>query len=257
MRGLTFCSTSRRAMAMAAGVALLATTSAACSDAVTEPKPVVNVPAAASGIILPQLKYAVVNVIDVWGDPITENTAVRFFTSPTDSIQVVDNASQDLDPTIGKLKVVLTNSASYKACAWGWTVNYMADASSQVYPRCSTAVAAGGTVHFANVYMRRKPRIAFYAQAKNGTLLPGAAVHMTMPNGFPSVTTTDGVQSPGWDYDGAVNGVILVKSAAGAGVHSWCETVAPVGYALASPSCGTLAAQYEGEYAIVLNHKAL
>ena len=255
MRGLTFSSTSRRAMA--AGFALLVTTSAACSDAVTEPKPVVNVPAAASGIILPQLKYALVNVVDVWGNPITENTAVRFFTSPTDSVQVIDNAPQDLDPTIGKLKVVLTSSASYKACAWGWTINYMHDASSQVYPRCSTAVAVGGTVHFGNVYMRRKPRIAFYTQAKNGTLLPGAAVTMTMPNGFPSVTTTDGVQSPGWDYDGAANGVIQFKSAAGAGVHSWCETVAPVGYALASPSCGTLTAQFEGEYAIVLKHKAL
>jgi len=58
-------------------------------------------------------------------------------------------------------------------------------------------------------------------------------------------------------YDGAVNGVILFKSAAGAGVHSWCETVAPVGYALARPSCGTLTAQYETDYAVVLKHKAL
>ena len=50
MRGFTFSSTSRRAMA--AGVAVLATMSAACSDAVTEPKSVVNVPAATSPIVI-------------------------------------------------------------------------------------------------------------------------------------------------------------------------------------------------------------
>ena len=256
MRGLTFTSTSRRVMA--AGVSLLATTSAACSDAVTEPKPVVNVPAAASGIILPQLKYATVNLIDVWGNSINEKAVVRFWTSPTDSVQVLDNAPQDLDPTIGKVKVTLVSSASYKACAHGWTVSYMAEKDPQVYPKCSTAVAIGGTVNFGNVYMRRKPKIAFYTQTKNGAPLPGATVSMSYPNGFPQVTVADGGQSPApLDYDGAVNGVILFMSAAGAGVHSWCETVAPVGYALASPSCGTLTAQFEGEYAIVLKHKAL
>jgi hypothetical protein len=254
MRGLTFSSTSRRVMA--AGVALLATTSAACSDAVTEPRPVVDVPAAASGIILPQLKYATVNIVDVWGSALTESAVVRFFTSPTDSLQVVDNSPQDLDPALGKVKVVLASSASYKACAWGWTINYMAEANPQVYPKCSTAVAVGGSVSFGNIHMRRKPRIAFYTQTKSGALLPGATVTVNLPNGFPVLAVADGGQSP-LDYDGSVNGVIQLKSAAGAGVHSWCETVAPVGYALASPSCGTLTAQFEGQYAIVLKHKAL
>jgi hypothetical protein len=253
MRGLTFSSTSRRVMA--AGVSLLATTSAACSDAVTEPKPVVNVPAAASPIVFPLLKTATVNLIDVWGNSINEKAFVRFWTSPTDSVQILDNAPQDLDPTIGKLKVALANSASYKACALGWTVSYEAEKNPQVYPKCSTGVINGGTVDFGKVYMRRKPKIAFYMQTKNGAPLPGATVSMNLPNGI-QVAVADGGQSP-IDYDGAVNGAILFMPAAGPGVHSWCETVAPVGYALASPSCGTFTAQYEMVLAIVLKHKSL
>jgi hypothetical protein len=255
MRPFTFSSISRSLMA--AGVAVLATTSAACSDAATEPKPVVNVPAAASGIILPQLKYGTVNLIDVWGNNIPESAVVRFWTSPTDSVQVIDNSPQDQDPTIGKVKVALVSSSSYKACAWGWTVNYMAEKNPSVYPNCKTTVAIGGTVNFGNLYMRRKAKIAFYLQSKNGSALPGATVTMNFPNGFPQgVAVADGGQSP-LDYDGAVNGSIVFKSAAGEGVHSWCETVAPVGYALASPSCGTITAKFETDYAIVLKHKAL
>lgn len=254
MRGLTLSSTSRRAMAV--GASLLATTTVACSDATTEPKTVVNVPAAASPAILPLLKTATVNLVDVWGNTIPDRALVRFWTSPTDSAQVLDNAPQDLDPTIGKIKVTIANSASYKACARGWTVSYMAEQNPPVYPNCSTGVINGGTVDFGKLYMRRKPVIAFYMQSKNGTPLPGASVSMSPPNGFPTFTVTDGSSSP-VDYDGAVNGVIVFKSAAGAGVHSWCETVAPVGYALPSPNCGTLTAQFEGEYAIVLKHKAL
>jgi hypothetical protein len=241
---------------MAAGVALLATMSAACSDAVTEPKPVVNVPTAESPFIVPVSRTATVNIIDVWGNKITDKAVVRFWTSPTDSMHVLDNAPQDLDPTIGKVKVLLPISGSYKACVIGWTVYYMAEKNPQAYPNCKTGVINGGTVDFGNLYMRRKPKVAFYTQTKNGTLLPGATVMVAMPNGFPTVAIADGSASP-VDYDGAVNGVIVFLSSAGAGVHSWCETVAPVGYALPSPSCGTLTAQFEGEYAIVLKHKAL
>ena len=255
MRGFTFSSISRRLTA--AGVAFAATMSAACSDAATEPKPVVNVPTAASGAILPLLKTATVNIVDVSGNTIPERAVVKFWTSPNDSVQLIDNAPQDQDPAIGKVKVALVSTAFYKACAWGWTESYMAEKNPAVYANCSQGVINGGQVSFANLHMRRKAKIAFYTQSKNGTLLPGAAVNIAMPNGFPSVTTTDGVQSPGWDYDGAVNGVIVFKSAAGEGVHSWCEVVAPVGYALASPNCGSLTAQFEGNYAIVLKHKAL
>jgi hypothetical protein len=255
MRGHTFSSTSRRAMA--AGVALLATMSAACSDTVTEPEPV-DIPAAASRIqIQPVLvKTATLNVIDVGGSLLTENAIVKFWTSPTDSVVLIDNAPQDLDPTVGKVKVLLVNSAAYKACSWGWTVNYMAEKNPVTYPTCSNGVIRGNAVAFGSVYMRRKPRIAFYTQAKNGSVLSGASVKMTPPNGFVPYTVADGGASP-LDYDNTVNGVIQFKSSAGAGVHSWCEVIAPVGYALANPSCGTLDAKFEGEYAIVLKHKAL
>jgi hypothetical protein len=253
MRTLTFSSGNRRAMS--AAVAVLATMTTACSDAVTEPKPVVTVPAAASpNIIL--LKTATLSIVDVAGNPLTERAVVKFWTSPTDSIVFVDNMQQDLDPTIGKVKVALVSSAGYKACSWGWTINYMAEQNPQVYPTCKTGVINGNTVDFGKVYMRRKPRIAFYTQSKNGSLIPGATIQMTPPNGFIQYSVADGAASP-IDYDNALNGVIQFKSSAGAGVHNWCETVAPVGYALTSPTCGTLDAKFEQEYAIVLKHKAL
>ena len=256
MRGLTFSSTSRRVMA--AGVALLATTSAACSDAVTEPKPVVRVPTAASPIEIQPIffKTATVNVIDVNGNPLPENAVVKFWTSPTDSVVLVDNAQQDLDPTLGKVKVLLIGSASYKACTWGWTINYMAEKNPVTYPTCSNGVINGSAVDFGSLYMRRKPRIAFYTQSKNGSVIMGASIKMTPPNGFIQYTVADGGASP-LDYDKTVNGAIQFKSSAGAGVHTWCEAVAPVGYAFTSPTCGTLDAKFEGEYAIVLKHKAL
>ena len=255
MRGFAFSSIRRRLTA--AGVAFAATMSAACSDAATEPKLVANVPTVASGIILPSLKTATVNLVDVWGNNIPEKAVVRIWTSPTDSVQLLDNAPQDQDPAIGKVKVTLVSSASYKACAWGWTESYMAEKNPSVYPNCRAGVINGGSVAFGNLYMRRKAKIAFYTQTKNGASLPGATVTMNFPNGFPQgVAVADGGASP-LDYDGAVNGAIVFKSAAGEGVHSWCETVAPVGYALASPSCGTITALFEQNYAIVLKHKAL
>jgi hypothetical protein len=256
MRGFTFSSTSRRVMA--AGVSILATMSAACSDAVTEPKSVVNVPTAASPIQIQPIffKTATLNVVDVGGNLLSESAVVKFWTSPTDSIVFADNAQQDLDPTLGKVKVMLLSSASYKACSWGWTINYMAEKNPVTYPTCSNGVVNGNTVDFGSVYMRRKPRIAFYTQTKNGSVLTGASIKMTPPNGFIQYTVADGGASP-LDYDKTVNGAIQFKSSAGAGVHSWCEVVAPIGYAFTSPSCGTLDAKFEGEYAIVLKHKAL
>lgn len=253
MRGFAFSSTNRRAIT--AGVAVLATISTACSDAVTEPKTAVNVPTAASASII-LLKTATLSILDVTGTPLSEAAVVKVWTSPTDSLVFTDNAQQDLDPALGKVKVALVSSASYKACSWGWTINYMAEQNPQVYPTCKTGVVNGNTVNFGSVYMRRKPRIAFYTQTKNGTLIPGATIQMTPPNGFMPYSVTDGAASPR-DYDLTVNGVIQFKSSAGAGVHAWCETVAPVGYALPSPNCGTLDAKFEQEYAIVLKHKAL
>ena len=256
MRGLTFSSSRRRATV--AGVAGLAMISAACSDAVTEPTPVVRAPAAASPIELQPIffKTATLNVVDVGGALLTESAVVKFWTSPTDSIVVVDNAQQDLDPTLGKVKVMLVGSATYKACTWGWTINYMAEKNPQTYPTCSNGVVNGSKVDFGNLHMRRKPRIAFYTQTQNGSVISGASVTMTPPNGFMQYTVADGGSSP-LDYDKTINGAIQIKSAAGAGVHSWCEAIAPVGYAFTSPSCGTLDAKFEGEYAIVLKHKAL
>lgn len=146
----------------------------------------IDVPGAASRIQLQPVfvKTVTLKVIDVGGNLLTENAVVKFWTSPTDSVVLIDNAPQDLDPTGGKV------------------------------------------------------------------------VSMTPPNGFVPYTVADGGASP-LDYDNTVNGAIQFRSAAGAGVHSWCETVAPVGYAFANPGCGTLDAKFEGEYAIVLKHKAL
>ena len=256
MRAFAFSSTSRRMMA--AGVAVVATMSAACSDAVTEPTPVASVPAAASPIeIVPIFfKTVTLNVVDVDGNLLTESAVVKFWTSPTDSIVLVDNGQKDLDPALGKVKVVLVSSASYKACTWGWTINYMAEKNPSTYPTCSNGVVNGSKVDFGNLHMRRKPRIAFQTQAKNGSVITGASITMTPPNGFIQYTVADGGASP-LDYDTTVNGEIHFRSSAGAGVHAWCEATAPRGYALTSPSCGTLDAKFEGEYTIVLKHKAL
>jgi hypothetical protein len=132
----------------------------------------------------------------------------------------------------------------------------MSEKNPAVYPTCRAGVVIGSTVDFGSVYMRRKPRIGFYTQTKNGTVIPGATISMSPPNGFIPYAVADGGASP-LDYDQAVNGAIQFKSSAGAGVHSWCETVAPAGYAVTTPTCGTLDAKFEQEYAIVLKHKAL
>ena len=257
MRSFAFSSMSRHAMA--AGVVALATMSAACSDAVTEPKPLVSVPASPSSDIIIEpvfFKTATLNIVDVGGNLLTESAVVRFWTSPTDSTVVVDNSPQDLDPVLGKVKAVLISTAYYKACTWGWTINYMAEKNPTTYPTCSNGVVNGSKIDFGNLHMRRKARIAFHTQTKNGTVITGAAIRMTPPNGFIQYTVADGGASP-VDYDATVNGVIQFKSSAGAGVHAWCEANAPRGYAFANPSCGTLDAKFEGVYTIVLKHKAL
>ena len=257
MRDFTFSSAIRRAIA--AGVSVLAMTSAACSDAVTEPKPVVNVQSPSSDIIITPVffKTATLKVTDVAGNLLPESAVIKIWTSPTDSIVFGDNATKyDLDQTTGKVKLVLSATGYYKACVWGWAINYMAEKNPAVYPTCANGVVNGSTVDFGTLFMRRKARIAFYTQMKNGTLIPGATIQMTPPNGFIQYSVADGGASP-LDYDQTVNGVIQFKSSAGAGVHNWCETVAPTGFALASPNCGSLDAKFEQEYAIVLKHKAL
>lgn len=254
MRRFNFSSTSRRVMA--AGIALVATSTSACSDAATAPKTTAAIPTAESGLIIKNLFVtATVNIVDIWGQTINEPAFVRFKTSPTDSMNVMDNSSKDLDPAVGIIKVALVLSSSYTACAVGDTYTFQAPKNPDpAYPTCSSAVAQLGKVNFGKVYMRRKPKLGFTTQDKQGLTIVGATVQVTFPNGYVH-TVADGQLYA--DQTGAVDGKILMQLGTGPGEYKWCEVQAPTGFALANPTCGTFTAQYDANTEYVLKHKQL
>jgi hypothetical protein len=238
---------------VAAGVLAAAVSSAACRDDVTAPQtPVVakSVDQPSANFVVP-IAVVTLHVINVWGQPVPEAATVKFTTSKG-SVQVVDNAAGDLDPTMGTVKVAMTQAASYEACITDGTANYNAVPWDPTYPICRSLTSSSTKVDLGSAYMRRIPKVGFYFQDMQGNAAKGGTLTTVWPGNY-TLSVYDGM--PGWDA--VVDGLITLKLVSGPGTYSWCETKAPPGFMLTSPTCGSFVAAYDVDIAILLKHQPL
>ena len=151
------------------------------------------------------------HVINVWGQPVPEAATVEFTTSKG-SVQVVDNAAGDLDPTMGTVKVAMTQAASYEACITDGTANSNAVQWDPTYPICRSLASSSTKVDLGSAYMRRIPKVGFYFQDMQGSAAKGGTL-TTVWTGNYTLNVYDGM--PGWDA--VVDGLIVLKLVSGPG----------------------------------------
>lgn len=225
-------STGRRVIA--AGLAAMALSAAACSDESTGPVPPRATEIAGSNNVtvvggggLPQVAtFISVHIIDVTGKLVTEKAMVRFrWSQPKDSVFVMDNSDKDLDPTIGIVKIAAPKAAGYDGCVRNTTAHFAADTAGASYPTCNSKFWLSYNFDLGNVYMRRKPQLTVKFIDSWSNLLPGAALHMYNTNAW-SLDVADG-QSP-WDEPPVNDGKITVTLPRPS-YYVWCETKTPTG----------------------------
>ena len=251
MRSSINASLSRRLVA--AGVLATAVSLAACREDATAPQaPVAGKSAEQpSAMNLIPIATVTLHVVTVWNQPVPEAATVKFTTSKG-SVQVVDNAAGDLDPAMGTVKVAMYQAASYEACITDGTANYNAVPGNVTYPICQSLTTSSTKVDLGSAYMRKIPRVAFYFQDMQGNAAKGGTLTTVWPGNY-TLIVYDGM--PGWDA--VVDGVIVLKLVSGPGTYSWCETKAPPGFMVTSPSCGSFVAAYDVDMAILLKHQPL
>jgi hypothetical protein len=201
---------------VAAGLATMALSSAACSSDATGPaNPTARDIAGSNNITvvggggIPQVAtFISVHIIDVTGQPVTEKAMVRFrWSQPKDSVFVQDNSAKDLDPTIGVVKIAAPKAAGYDGCVRQATAHFAADTAGANYPTCNSKFWLSFDINLGNVYMRRKPQLTVRMIDEWSNLLPGAGLHMYNTNGW-SLDVADG-QAP-WDEPPVNDGKITV-----------------------------------------------
>jgi hypothetical protein len=238
----------RRAAVVAGAVAIVS--AVACSDDTTAPVPAAaSIPTTgAQGMILPARSLVTVRVKNVWGQLITDKAALKFLAAG-DSVVIWDNSSADKDMTVGVVTVSLPWSATFKACLYTDTQNYAIDAFSSY---CNTVAGNATTVNAGSLLMHQFPILGFTLRDQYQNQLVGATVSVIAPpsDGF-SRTVADGGAG---DLSVGVNGNITIKGNR-PGTYSWCETVAPAGYNLASPTCGTVYVGWDMGVGTQLTHQ--
>ena len=249
-------STGRRLVA--AGLAAVAMSSAACSDDTTSPKAREiagsNNVTVVGGTDLPQVAtFISVHIIDVTGQLVTEKAMVRFrWSQPKDSVFVTDNSAKDLDPTIGIVKIAAPMAAGYDGCVRGSTAHFVADTAGPNYPTCNSKFWLSYNINLGNIYMRRKPQLTVRFIDEWSKLLPGAALHIYNTNGW-SLDVADG-QAP-WD-EPAVNDGKIIVTLPRPSQYVWGETKTPSGkYELYDSAWYTQQINWEDKVMAALLHK--
>lgn len=238
----------RRATLVASAVAIVS--AVACSDDATAPRPAAtSIPTSGpQAMILPARSLVTVRIKTVWGTLLTDKANVKFFAAG-DSGVIMDNSAADKDLTVGVITVALPWSSTFKACLVTDTKNYGIDVTK---PYCNTVTGNVSTVEAGSLVMHEFPIGGVYVQDMAGNPITGGTFTFTAPpsDGF-TTTVADG---GGNDLSPGVNGNIVFKGNR-PGLYTWCETVAPTGYYLTSPNCGTISMYWDLGTGIVVHHQ--
>jgi len=236
-----------RALASTAIIAGLA----ACSDNPTQPATPATAPRAQSTLVqVPNVPVvattATLRVKDIWGALIPDGVHTEWIMADGTSKVIHDNIGPDLDPTWGVITVKMPYSPTIKVCLYTDASMHAIDTTK---PYCNTVAWSYPTMDMGTLVMRRNPWMTFYTVDMNGKLLPGATITVTGPIAFNEQVVDGGV----WDHFSPVDGKLNVKLDR-PGTYTWCENVAPVGYLLTNPTCGTFQAYWDVDMAMQVKH---
>ena len=241
---------------VAAGLAAVSFSLAACGDAATAPTSAPAREIAGSDNIvvgggIPDVAaFITVKIVDINSVLLTEKATIHLASWPN-YVDAQDNGAGDLDPTVGVIKVKIKKGSYYEICMTGGTLNYTAEANNPTYPRCRYLETSAINVDMGKVFARKNPRVTWSFKDQFANLLPGATLEVTIGNWVGLVTDGDGIN------DGGYNGTIAMKLQ-GEGPVSWCEvTPPPTKYAAISNKCGTVDVKFEKTYSFTIVHEKL
>jgi hypothetical protein len=242
---------------VAAGLAAVSFSLAACSDAATAPTtaPAREIGGADNIVVgggIPDVAaFISVKIVDVNSVLLTEKATIHLVSWPNYA-DVQDNSATDLDPTLGVIKVKIKKGSYYEICMTGGTLNYTAEANNPTYPSCRYVETSAINVDMGKIFARKNPRVTWTMKDQFGNLLPGAVLKVTIGSWVGLVGDGDGI------FDGASDGIIAMKIVSGEVPVSWCEvTPPPSKYAAITNKCGTVNVKYEKAYAFTIVHEKL
>jgi hypothetical protein len=241
-------SLSRRA-ASCVSLAAVALT-AACSDAPTSPA-ANNGPSsvlaakASGGANFGSAVTAEIQVLNSAGEPV--NAVVDFYTDKAIT-QVRDNGPDDLEPSSGRLRVVLPSSNGYRAKVVG-TFDLGGQVALDVPQNSSSGKQSGQKVSYTPITLPLKPIVWMHFLDKSKQLLPGATAVIYDANGSHVQSLGDGPYDPHGPLDGKVV-AYLPKD----GTYTACEMMPPTGYVLTSQKCITIAVKWGTETTLAYFH---
>ena len=242
----------------ALGMAGVALTLAACSDAATAPA-VREVGAPNSALVgtVPGpglVTFATVHVADVYGKPISDKfLAVTFTSLPSrDSVVVVDNSDIDLDKTDGVLKAAIKPGTSYEVCFKDAYFYMNDDRDHAKYPKCHTLTTGSLNIDMGVLFGRRFPKIEWRSRDTFGNLIiPGGTVAVTFSWGTRVIADRD------LNYGGVLDGIVKYESRQPPQLVKWCEYAPPPKYKLISAKCGEIQTQFETTHIVTWVHEQL
>jgi hypothetical protein len=237
----------RRAAVVAGAVAIVS--AVACSDDTTAPQPAAaKETSGPQAMILPARSLVTVRIKKVNGALLPEKGAVMFYAAG-DSGVVWDNSAADKDMTVGIITVALPWSATFKACLYTDTQNYAIEA---LQPHCNSATGNVSAVDLGSLVMHHFPIVVFIMQDMSFNQISGGSLTVTAPlnDGFSEIATDEGQN----DLLVGTPGRIGVQGNR-PGTYTWCEKVAPNGYLLTSPTCGTVNLAWDTGIGVEIKHQ--
>jgi len=209
---------------------------AACdSDRATSPLPTTKAPTAAEGAVSPTpWAYLGTGFVDSYGNKVAGVTAqVRDSAGPAFGT-VTDNSPLDYEKTPGEILIKLPKPGKFKICfvsAAGFAILAQFDPCHPLID-----VKPYTSISISDMLLVPAPSISWRTLDDVTQLGIGGATYTISSPRLPGVTTVvdDGKN------DLSPNSGFLVAKVPAAGTYTLCQTVAPIGYYLASPACKTV-----------------
>lgn len=203
-----------------------------------------QVPTTVAGAVLPTPSpYLTTETVDQNGALVGGAVLVVRDSANTPIALIADNGPFDYDKQAGTFFFKLPRAGTFSVCEGNAPSGY---GYAPGQPPCHTlTVKYGTTTHFTGFLLYPAPSVVFATEDWFAKLIGPSTFTITTPRSLVNITVTDNAL-----HDLLPNklGVMLVKLPAAA-TYTLCETVAPVGYYKANPSCVTVDATSGGAVA--------
>jgi hypothetical protein len=240
-----------------AGIISSAAVLAACSDSPTAP-PAAALPGGANALTVgtgPRTlaAYVTARLADTLGVTVKEIAWVDVATSnPSTTKAVLDNSTDDLDPTVGYIKVKVDKSQSYQVC-FDKSLSLTGDRWGNTFKACSASIASSAsTVSAGVVYGKRNPQIVMLAKNEFGALVGGAKYSFETPEW---VNPTIAYEGGGFDRNATVGNFTFDYIRYPHQSMKVCEVTPPPKHLLTSTQCFTFPVKFGGITTLTFNHE--